>query len=226
MLDSIRGIWHKLFPRQSFALNELDLKLESHVNEKNGFFVEVGANDGIRQSNTLYFEKYKEWEGLLIEAIPKLAAECRRNRPKCIVENAALVAADYPREIVEMHYCDLMSVVKGGLDSKEQEQDHLEWGSCFLRSNESPHVVKAPARTLSDVLDKHGIDQFDLLSLDVEGYEAEVLRGLDFDRHGPRYMLIEVWESDKIDLIVEDYYRPLAVLAEKNEFRDVLYEKL
>ena len=39
-----------------FAINQLDKQLEQYVNYDNGFFVELGANDGISQSNSLYFE--------------------------------------------------------------------------------------------------------------------------------------------------------------------------
>lgn len=40
-----------------FGLNELDRKIEKYMDYDNGFYVELGANDGIRQSNTYYFEK-------------------------------------------------------------------------------------------------------------------------------------------------------------------------
>ncbi|MGB3512174.1 MAG: tetratricopeptide repeat protein [Microcoleaceae cyanobacterium] len=71
--------------RKSFALNQLDIKLTPYLSWENGFFIEAGANDGISQSNSLYFEKYKKWQGILIEAIPDLVAECRINRPYSVV---------------------------------------------------------------------------------------------------------------------------------------------
>jgi len=46
----------------------LDIKLDKLFNGKtNGVYIELGAFDGITQSNTAYFEFYKEWSGLLIE---------------------------------------------------------------------------------------------------------------------------------------------------------------
>lgn len=57
----------------SYSLNELDIKLLKYINKRNGFFIEVGANNGISQTNTLLFEKNYGWNGMLIEAIPDLS---------------------------------------------------------------------------------------------------------------------------------------------------------
>ena len=44
-----------------YVLNELDRKIEQYIDIDNGYFVELGANDGVSQSNTLYFEKSRAW---------------------------------------------------------------------------------------------------------------------------------------------------------------------
>ena len=41
------------------AANNLDKKIEKFINYRDGYYVELGANDGINQSNTFYFEKKK-----------------------------------------------------------------------------------------------------------------------------------------------------------------------
>lgn len=158
--------------KNSYALNALDLKLLQYINFEYGFFIEVGANDGINQSNTLLLEKKLNWNGLLIEAIPSLAEKCAINRPRCIVDNYALVSSIYTHDYVEMRYCNLMSVVKGGLGSQSEEDSHINSGKKFLKSGEQVYVVAVPTATLSEVLDKHSISHVDLLSLDVEGYEV------------------------------------------------------
>jgi len=45
--------------RRYFGLNNLDQKIEKYLDFDNGFFVELGANNGIEQSNTLYFELFR-----------------------------------------------------------------------------------------------------------------------------------------------------------------------
>jgi len=207
-----------------YGLNKLDKKLASYIDFNNGFFIEAGANNGISQSNTLYFEKYMSWRGLLIEAIPALAEQCRKNRRKCIVENCALVSKNYPDDHIEMQYCNLMSLVKGGLGNQETETLHLESGKKFLRPDEEIYAVSVPTATLSSILDKHKISKVDLLSLDVEGYEPEVLQGIDFYRHRPVFMLIEVRDRSLVETIISPWYKLIAILSINSDYEDILYE--
>lgn len=206
--------------RRSFALNELDLKLEAFIDFDGGFFIEAGANDGVKQSNTLYFEKYRRWRGLLIEPVPELAAQCRKNRPRCIVENTALVPFDYPGDRIEMRYCDLMSQVKGAMKSTREELEHIERG-CRVQNIQN-REIQASARPLSAILDQHNITNIDLLSLDVEGFELQALQGLDLDRHKPLFLLIEARFREEIDSYLAPYYKPLAELSH----HDVLFRRL
>lgn len=214
-----RGVRHLLGEEQSFALNQLDLKLAPYLNFRDGTFVEAGANDGLNQSNTLFFEKYRGWKGLLIEPVPELAKRCAQNRPACSVENCALVADDYAAPTVPMTYCNLMSVVQGGMKSPAEEQNHVRIG-CQVQAVES-YKFEATARTLSQVLAQHGLERFDFLSLDVEGYELSALRGLDLQRFRPTWMLIEARYRDEIDACLAPDYEPVAQLA----LRDVLYRR-
>ena len=74
------------------ALHDIDSKLEKYLNFKEGIFVEAGANDGYKQSNTYFLEKYKNWNGVLIEPIPELYQKCLTERQNSIVLNKAIVS--------------------------------------------------------------------------------------------------------------------------------------
>jgi hypothetical protein len=73
-----------------------------------------------------------------------------------------------------------------------------------------PYEADVPARTLSSILDEQGAPEIDVLSLDVEGYEPSVLRGLDLNRHAPRWILVEVHDQETgrppIEEILGDRY--------------------
>ncbi len=202
--------------RRSFALSDLDLKLEQYLNFREGVFVEAGANDGRNQSNTLFYEKRYGWRGLLVEPIPELAEQCRRNRRKCVVENYALVSFDYDLPTVEMTYCGLMSTVRGALAT---EQEHIQRGSEI--QNIEPRELSVPAITLTELLVRHDFEQIDFMSLDVEGYELSVLQGLDMDRFCPDLLLIECRDREKIDRFLAPYYAAEAELSH----HDVLFRR-
>ncbi|HWH93277.1 MAG TPA: FkbM family methyltransferase [Baekduia sp.] len=166
------------------AAFELEVQLDAIVDRDRGYFIEAGANDGYQQSNTYWLEKFRGWRGLLVEPMPELAAEARRNRPVSTVVQCALVAPDHEGP-VRMRFGDLTTSVVGS-----QPEDWIEGGLAF--GWRDAYELDVPGRTLSDLLDEVGAPEVDLLSLDIEGYEAEALRGLDLQRHAPRYVLVEI----------------------------------
>ena len=217
MISRLKKWLGKNPPEQSFGLKGLDLKLLPWLDFRDGFFIEAGANDGARFSNTLLLERSRGWRGLLIEPIPDLAAQCRKNRPNCLVENCALVAADSGAREVAMRFCNLMSLVKGAMHSEAGDLEHIRKG-CEVQQIES-YELTVPARPLSELLDQHGIAQVDFFSLDVEGYELEALKGLDFARHAPRFLLVECRERETIQNFLAPRYEAVAELSH----HDVLF---
>jgi hypothetical protein len=126
------------------ALNDLDRKLARYL-PREGVFVEAGANDGFRQSNTYYLERFKGWTGLLVEPIPELAARARQER-RSPVANAALVALGYDAATVSLCTGGLQSIVRDiRPDGHRPELAVAE------------RVVDVPARTLSSLLDEYAI---------------------------------------------------------------------
>jgi FkbM family methyltransferase len=160
---------------------DLDAKLQRYL-PVTGTFLEAGANDGYTWSNTYYLERFKGWRGVLVEGIPTLSDECRRLRARAIVHNCALVEHGFPHESVTMTYSDLRSLIAGS--EPDMERRALEETGTY--------AVTVPARTLDDVLAESELGQIDFVSLDLEGFEAPALRGLDLDRHRPTWLLVEI----------------------------------
>jgi FkbM family methyltransferase len=177
------------------ALHDLDRKIEPYLPEGPGVFVEAGANDGHLQSNTYYLERFGGWTGVLVEPIPELSKTCRRERRGSQTFNCALVAPPDHGKPVTMTYGGLMSLVAGAQGSAEADRAHAEFGS--MHGWDPNYDVTVGGRTLTSVLEEAGVTTVDLLSLDVEGYEAEVLRGLDLDRFPPRLALIELMTDER-----------------------------
>lgn len=209
-----------IFKEESYALNNIDIKLKPYLSDiKNGFFVEAGSNDGISQSNTLYFEKKFGWRGLLIEAMPELATKCIENRPKAITENCALVSFDYSKKTIPIRYGGLMSVVEGGMKTKHEEETHIQKAKEL--KNIETYITEVPIMTLTSILDKHKISNIDFLSLDIEGYELQALKGLNINKYRPTYILVEARYKDDIDKFMHtNNYKEISRLSE----HDYLYK--
>ena len=165
----------------------LDNKLDELFERKqNGFFVELGANNGILQSNTAFLEKNRNWSGVLIEPNIKNYEFCKLNRPNSICYNYACVSDDFTDEFV---YGDF------NLDPNDQTSLMSSVNGTRLNLFKK-NLTKVPASTLTNILDRQLIPKIDLLSLDVEGYEYSVLKGLNLNKYTPTYLLIEIYNFD------------------------------
>lgn len=194
-----------------FALNDLERKLSAHISYRDGFFIEAGANDGLTQSNTYWFERFRNWHGILVEPVPAMAAACRRNRPRASVLNCALVSSNEIKS-VRMKTANLMAFVADSFGRPEDEQRHLRT-AIEVQGLESITEVEVAARTLASILAEHGARQIDLLSLDVEGYEVEVLKGLDTSRFCPRFILVETQRLTEVLNALQGRYEAIDRLS-------------
>ncbi len=177
-----------------FALNSIDIEIEQILNYENGYFIEIGANNGINQSNTLYFEKFKGWHGLLIEPHPKLFYQLQKNRSRestCI--NAACISFSFKNKSIKMMYSDLMTTSLEAFNVLPNSTEHALLGSKFLVGKPSEFI--AESKTMHQILEEvKAPKRVDLFSLDVEGSEFEVLSGIDHEVY--RFSLICVETSD------------------------------
>lgn len=186
-------------PRYS-GLAELDRKLAHYLRHRGGFFVELGANDGISQSNTLYFERYRDWRGVLIEPVPHNFLLCLENRsPETRVFCCACTSFEYRERFVEIAYSNLMSTPIGLESDIADPVAHAEDGLRFLPTSDRMFRFGAVARPLNDLLvEAAAPGVVDLLSLDVEGAEIEVLKGVDHARFRFRFICVECRDIDRL----------------------------
>jgi FkbM family methyltransferase len=164
-----------------------------------GFFVDVGAFDGILGSNTSYFEKYLHWTGVAFEPSPS-AFEVLREVRSCRSINGCAYSDDGevsflalsekeqqsgtkspPRNLLSMmldpsHGGAMLSGIPEHMDQVQR----TEWARDAMDLEQTLSTVRC--HRIDTVLGEMGVSIVDYLSIDVEGAEVEVLRGIDFTR--------------------------------------------
>ena len=187
-----------------FAINELDKKLESFMPYRNGFYVELGANNGYDQSNSYYFELKKGWRGVLVEPLMNKYTQCinirgRKNK----VHNNACVPFGFYDEYVEIYDANLMSVSLIGGDLSNIE-NHLNEAKDSMNEVQVIDKIKVKAKTLNEILiESKAPNIIDFLSLDVEGSEIQVLKGIDHSKFRFKYILVETRSFHLISSFLE-----------------------
>lgn len=145
-------------------------------------FVQVGANDGVYgDSISRYAFKYP-WQGILVEPQPdifaKLVENYRSAPAKSYFENCA-IADKSCREITLWRQ---KPAAEGSFDSTI---------ASARRRGEGMEAIQVPCMTLSELLDKHGWTQVNILLIDTEGLDFEVLKSLELSRCTPGIIQFE-----------------------------------
>lgn len=164
-----------------YSQDKQDSYLETNVFKgyKNGFYVDVGAHDGVSLNNTLYFEKNNNWTGINIEPIKSVFDKLVINRPDNINLNYAICNNDGETEFYcNTNYTEMISGIKDTFHSKHLERlerENKETGS-------TTEVIKVNTRKLETIFDENKVSHIQYLSIDVEGAEFEVIKSINFDK--------------------------------------------
>lgn len=156
--DSTREKYYSQFGQDSFVLKDI------YKNKKDGIFVDVGANHPIHGSNT-YLLELNGWKGLAIEpqqALRDLWPSVRKT--KCL----NYVVGPENKEI---------TFIEG--DGNENGLSGVEG---FNKCSDKCKKVQVQQKRLTDILSENSIVNVDYLSIDVEGYEMNVLKSIDFNK--------------------------------------------
>ena len=146
-----------------------------------GYACEVGAYDGEFQSNTLAFEM-AGWTVLCIEANPRLE---KRGREKRKLWRAVACG---PQDVESA--CFYSFADGPGASALHPRADYVEMIGGV------PEILQVPVRRLDRLLEEAGFPRLDYLSIDVEGYEKQVLEGFTIEQWKPKVMVIESLKDD------------------------------
>ena len=152
--------------------------------KSDGVFVEIGGYNGVNGSNCLFFAKFRNWCGLILEPSPELAQNISHNRDAEVVQ-AAISNSDGT--------ADFIDITSGFTQMSGLADDYNSAMLEKVRSNPNHREKKLQVLTmrLDSLLNKYNIDQVDYCSIDVEGGESSILSSFDFNAFDISVLSIE-----------------------------------
>jgi FkbM family methyltransferase len=184
----------------------IDQFVAKFYNGYQGVFLETGSSHPTDQNNTYNLEKIG-WSGMLVEPRTDHNEDYKKLRPNSIVENYALVGKDYPDKFIKAY---------------KHEYEHM-YNITGIHEHNTEEHTHWTVSTLDSLLKKHNMRTIDFFSLDVEGYEHEVLSGIDFNYVKFGLILIEwhdySWNNKTNDFsyLKEHGYSYLTMLSDHHE---------
>ena len=166
----------------SEAGQDMLIKDNFFKNNKSGFFVEIGAYDGIEGSNCYHFEKFMNWEGIAVEASPLQFEKLKKNR-NCKLINLALGSENKQVEFYE--------VAEGFTQMSGINNINFQNSLQRIKKNSDSKINKIDieCKTFDKLIPNDQI--IDLISIDIEGNELDVLKSIDFDKYQIKVIILE-----------------------------------
>lgn len=143
-----------------------------------GFYIDVGANDPVEHSVTKAFYD-AGWSGINIEPLPRFQKAFVNQRPRDI--NLAIAAGATETDITLF---DVPSVNGWASNDPDVAKNHQSEGFEIIE-------LKVPQSTLNHICSQYVTGDIHFLKIDVEGFEGEVLRGLDLNKWRPWILIVE-----------------------------------
>ena len=158
--------------------------IDFYKNKKGGFFIEIGAYDGILLSNTYILEYKLKWKGICVEPIPSQFHKLQLNRIGSICENKAVHSESGELPFLIAKSNDLLSGLSQTINAHEKT----------IQNNSQTIQVKTIS--LQELLHKHNAPSFiEYLSIDAAGAELNILQSVDFKAY--TFGLIDIQHNYK-----------------------------
>lgn len=181
-------MYHSQIGQDKYIDEEIFNKKES------GFFIDIGAGDGERFSNTLFFEKERKWKGICIEPLPFIFNELIKNRKSICIQSAI---SNYEKKNEEFTIIKTISYGLSGLTNKYDPRHLRRIESDVKLYNGYKDTIKVDVYSLQKILNDYTISNIDFCSIDVEGAELSVLQSINFSKIKIKCFCIENNFADK-----------------------------
>jgi FkbM family methyltransferase len=146
---------------------------------KDGFFMDIGAHDGVTINNTLYFERNNNWTGVNVEPLKDVYDLLCKNRPNCINLQCAVCNKNGSAEFIcNTGYTEMISGLKDNYDYRHFYRLNRE----LTERGGSTNIVLVNTKKIETICEENNITHIHYLSIDVEGAEFDVIKSINFDK--------------------------------------------
>lgn len=187
------------FYRKSYSQFGEDLVLSTFLDNdeiKNGFYIDVGAYQPKRFSNTYFYYK-KDWSGINIDAKPGSMKLFKKQRSRDINLEVGISKEENKLDFYIFNESAYNTFYKELADSCIQN------GILFDKK------VEVNTLRLESILNKYLPEnkKIDFISIDVEGFDLEVLESNNWDKYKSSYILAEMHDVDIANIKESDIYK-------------------
>lgn len=197
-----------------------DKFIDEYLNNKvNGVFIDIGAHDGQSCSNSLFFEKYRNWSGICIE--PGIEEFKKLNETRKSININACVS-DYDGESI-FTYIEGYANMLSGLSESYNPSHEMRISNEVRHYGGKVNNIKIEVFKLQTILEKYGIYEIDFCSIDTEGSEFNIVKSIDFNKTNIKIFTIENnYQTTEIQNYLENngYY-----LHTKLQWDDIFIKK-
>lgn len=184
-------------------------------NKKTGTFVDIGAYDGERDSNSFFFEQLG-WTGICLEPNPEMFEKLKQIR-KCKCLPFAVSDENETKSFFQI--TGEGPTVLSGLVDEYSQQAIQRINEFNLDNTQEFNYISVECKTFNSIIDIYNID---FLSIDTEGNELKILKSIDFSRYNIDVITVENNDYDNkfIDFLTLIGYKFITRLG-----CDELYKK-
>jgi len=171
-----------------------------------GTYVDIATNEPVQISNTYFYDTCLRWRGVCIEANSKYYAPIRKHRSCALVRSAVGDTRGHVSFVLSEGFSGILETNKNQLKAKK--------------------VVQVRSVKTSDALTPLGVAQIDLLSLDVEGHELFVLKGIDWVYTRINVIVLENTNVNTTAFLIKKGFRKLKVAHKKGMDGELLSDSI
>ena len=166
--------WGRLY----FSQEGEDAVVFKILNKRDGRYIDVGCNHPIINSNTYFFYR-RGWKGVCIDAAPGTKKLFKKYRPRDTVFECGV--SDKSEELTYNVFKESLINTFSEVEAKKRLQEG------YIPSEK----LKFTTFTVGDIVSNTSYSKFDLITVDVEGFDLAIIKTIDFKKYQAEVVIVE-----------------------------------